>query len=83
MAIHAFAQAALAILGDEAGLIILGDKIVQVVVGFEDDVSTAPAISPARAALRPVLFALKSDAALPTMPGAGVDANLINKHPNK
>jgi hypothetical protein len=37
--------------GDEARLIILGDEIVQVVVGLQNHAAAAPAVAAARPAL--------------------------------
>jgi len=64
VAVHALAKARFAGLGDEARLIILGDEVVEIVVGFEDDVAAASAVAAAGSALRTILFALESDAPL-------------------
>ena len=71
VAIHALAHAELSVLGDQPGLIILGDQVVQVVVGFQDDIAAATAVAPARTAFRAVLLALKCDASLAAMARPG------------
>ena len=80
MAIHAFAHAALALRRDEAGLIILRDEIVQVVVSLENDIATPPAIAAARPALGDVGLAMKRHAALAAVAGARADLDFIDEH---
>ena len=80
MAVHAIAHAESAVLRDEARLIILGDEIVQVVVGFEDHVAAAPAVAAAGSALRTILLALEGDAPFAAVAGPRVDLDLVNEH---
>ena len=80
MAIHALPESELAVLGDEARLIVLANKIVQVVVAFEDDVPAAPAVAAAGAALGTILLALESDAPLAAVAGPGVNPDFVNEH---
>jgi hypothetical protein len=78
--IHSFAQAALPVLRDQAGLIVLCDEIIEVMVGFQNDVSAAPPVSSARPALGPILLTLKGDAPLPAVPRARINFDLIHEH---
>jgi len=80
VAIHALAEAELTFLGDQARLIILGDEIIQVVVGQEDDVAASAAVAAAGAAFGPKLLALEGDAASPAVAGAGVNFDFVNEH---
>ena len=66
--------------GDEPRLVVLGDEIIQVVVGFEDDVAAAPAIAAAGAAFGPELLPLESDATFAAVTGAGIDLDLVDEH---
>lgn len=45
MPVHPFAHAELATLGEQAGLIELGDEVVEVVIRFEDHVATTSTIA--------------------------------------
>ena len=83
MAVHAIAHAESAILRDEARLVILGDEVVQVVVGFEDDVAAAPAVAAAGPALGTILLALEGDAAFAAVAGPRVDLDFVNEHWDK
>ena len=80
MAVHAFAHPALALLGDEARLVVLIDEVVQIVIGLENHVTASPAIAAAGAAFGPGGFAMEGDAALAAAAGAGEDLDLIDKH---
>jgi hypothetical protein len=80
MAIHPFSQTGFAFFGDQARLIILGDEVVQIMIGFEDDISAASAIAAAGAALGPIFFALERNATFAAMPGSGVNFYLVNEH---
>ena len=80
VAIHAFAETGVAVLGDEARLIILGDQVVQVVIRLEDDIAAAPAVAAAWPAFGPILLALERDASLPAVPGASVNLYFIDEH---
>ena len=62
MAVHALVHAAFAHLGDEAGDVVLGDQIVEVMVGLENDAAAAAAIAAARATLGDKGFPMESDA---------------------
>jgi hypothetical protein len=78
--IHALAQAVLAVLGDEARLIILRDEIVQVVVGLEDDAAAAPAVAAARPALGHEGLAMERDAAFAAVSRLRVNFYFVNEH---
>jgi len=83
MTVHAFSEAGFAILREQARLIILSDEIVQVVIGFEDHVATAPAVATAGPAFGPVFLTLKRDAAFAAVTGAGIHFDFVNKHGNE
>jgi hypothetical protein len=78
--IHAFAHASLAVLSDQAGLIILCNQVVEIVIGLENNVTAPPAIAAAGPALWPEFFPLKSHTALSPMTGARENLNFVNKH---
>ena len=80
MAVHALAHAELAVLGHQLGHVILRDEVVQIVAGFENDITTAPAIAAARAALRNVLFARERHTAFAAMARARVNFNFVDEH---
>ncbi len=71
-----------AVLRDELRLIILGDEVVQVVVGFEDDIAAAPAVAAAGAALGAILLALERHAAFAAVAGSRVNFDFVNEHGN-
>ena len=81
--IHAFAEARLAVLGDEAGLIILPDEVVEVVVGLKYDIAAPATVAAAGPAFRAVFLTLKGDAAFAAVTGAGVDFYFVNEHRGK
>ena len=78
--VHAIAHAESAVLSDEARLVILRDEIIQVVIGFEDNVAAAPAVAAARSALGPILLALEGDAPFAAMASPRVNLDLVNEH---
>jgi hypothetical protein len=80
MAVHAFAHAGIAFLGDEAGDIILLDEVIEIVVCAEDDAAAATAVAAAGTAFRDVGFAMERDAAFATVAGARVNFYFINEH---
>src|SRR5690242_18490465 len=80
MTVHALAHDGFAILCDQARLVVLGDKIVQVVIGLQNDAAAASAVAAAGAALGDVSFAMKCDAALAAVPGARVNLDFVNEH---
>jgi hypothetical protein len=80
MAVHAFAHAVVAVLGEKTGLVELIDEIVEVVAGLENDVAAAPAIAAAGAALGPIRFALKGDCTFAAVSRSRVNFDLIDKH---
>ena len=80
MAVHALVHAGLAALGDQARGVKLGDEVVQVVVGQENDVAAPPSIAAARAALGDESLAVKGDAALAAVAGAGENFDLVDEH---
>src|SRR5262249_17383064 len=63
--------------------IILRDEIVEIVVGLENDVASAPAVAAAGAALGSVLLALERDAAFSAVPRPRVNFYFVNEHTNK
>src|SRR5207249_7377475 len=82
VAVHPFAQAVLAGLGEEPRLVELRDEIVQVVVGLQNDVAPAPAIAAGRAAFGAEGFTEESDTALPTVTGARKNFDFVDEHAN-
>jgi hypothetical protein len=80
MAVHAFAQPALAILGDQTRLIILSDQIIKIVIGFEDYIAAASPIAAAWPPLGPILLTLERDRSFAAVPRAGLHFDLIDKH---
>ncbi len=80
VAVHALAHAELAMLGEESGLVELGDEVVEVVVGLEDDITAAAAVAAVGAALGAVGLAAEGDAALTAVAGAGEDLDLVDEH---
>src|SRR5438552_18353776 len=80
MAIHSLAEASLAILCNQARLIILRDQIVQVMIGFEDPLAATAAITTAGSTFGTILLSLKGDAPFTPVSCAGVDLYFINEH---
>ena len=80
MAIHAFAQAAVAIGGDQARDVILLNQVVEVVIGLEDDAAAASAVAAAGTALGHKSFAMKGHTTAAAMAGVRVDFYFVNKH---
>ena len=80
MAVHAIAHAELAVLRNEARLVVLGNEVVQVVVGFEDDARATPAVTATRPALGTILLTLESDATFAAVAGPRVDFDFVNEH---
>jgi hypothetical protein len=70
----------LAALRNEAGVIILGDEIVQVVVGLKNHIAAAPAVAAAGPALGDVSFAMERDTAFAAMARPRVNFDFVNKH---
>jgi hypothetical protein len=82
--IHPFPHAVLAILSDEAGLIKLGDEIIQIMVSLEDHIATPASVSPTWSAFRDKGLSMKSHTALAAVPGPRMDLYLVDEHvPNK
>ena len=79
-AVHAFAQAHYAVLRQQAGLIILGDEVVEVVIGFQDHLAAAAAVAAARPPLRAIFLTLEGDAALAAVARPRVNPDLIDEH---
>src|SRR5439155_13007410 len=63
VSIHAIAHSKLAVLSEQPRLIVLGHKIVQVVVGFQNHAAPASAVAAAGPALGTILLALKGNTA--------------------
>ena len=80
MAVHALAQAGLADLGDEARLIILGDEVIEVVVGLQNHAAAAPAVAAAGPALGDEGFAMERDTAFAAVPRPRVNFDFVNEH---
>src|SRR5579872_7499146 len=72
-AIHSFAHSRLTILSDQAGCVELGNQVVEIMVGLQNDVAAAAAVAAARAALWTKLFARKRHATFSAMAGAGIN----------
>src|SRR5687767_786705 len=81
--VHAFAQAGFALLRDQAGSVKLSDEVVEVVVGLEDDIASAPAIAAAGPALGHERLAMKGNAAFAPIAGFRENIDLVNKHKKK
>ena len=79
MAIHALAQAALAVRGEETRHVILLDEVVQVVVGLQNDAAAATAVAAAGAALGHERFAMERDAAFAAVAGFRVNFDFVYK----
>ena len=69
-----------AVFGDQARDIKLGDEIVQIVAGLQDYVATPAAIAAIGTALGDKGFAAKGHTTSTTMAGAGINFHLINEH---
>jgi hypothetical protein len=80
VSVHAFAKALLAAFGNEAGLVVLGDEVVEVAVGLEDDAAAEAAVAAAGAAFGGEGFAAEGDAAFAAVAGAGVNFYFIDEH---
>src|SRR5436305_14891898 len=78
--VHPFSQTIRTILGDQARLVILRNEIVGIVIGFENDIATAPAIAATGAAFGPVFFPLKGNAAFAAVARSRVNFYLVNEH---
>jgi hypothetical protein len=83
MAVHAITHAESAVRRDEARLIVLGDEVVQVMVGYENDAAAATAVAAARPSLGAILLALEGDTAFAAVAGLRVDSDFVNEHWNK
>ena len=62
------------------GLIILGDEVVEVVVGLQNHAAAAAAVAAAGAALGDVGFAMERHAAFAAVPGPRVNFDFVNEH---
>jgi hypothetical protein len=80
MAVHAFAHARLAGLGNQSRLIILVDEIIEVVIRLKDHVPATSAVTPARTAFGTIRFAVEGHTSLAPMPGMGKNLNLVDEH---
>src|SRR5881394_1068832 len=80
VAVHSFAQSVLAIVREEPRLVKLRDKIVQVVVGLQNDISSAPAVAAGRAAFGPERFTEKSNTTLSAVAGARKNFDFVDEH---
>jgi hypothetical protein len=66
-------------LGQETGVVKLRDKIVQIVVGLENDTAAAPAIAPAGAAFGAIRLAQEGNATFAAVSRAGIDFYFIDE----
>ena len=80
MAVHAFAQAVLAIRRNEARLIVLGDEVVEVVVGLQNHAAAPSAVAATGAAFGHEGFPMERDTAFATVPRPCVNLDFVNKH---
>ena len=80
VAIHALAQAWFASFSDQPRSIKLGDQIVQIMVGLEDDIAAAPAVAAARPALGHERFAMERHTPFAAVARSREDFDFINKH---
>src|SRR5258707_5406349 len=78
--IHTLPQSAFAVGGNQARLIVLADKIVQVVIGLKYNVAAASAVSSARSTFGPVLLPLERHAAFAAVSRPGINFDLVDKH---
>jgi hypothetical protein len=83
VAIHPLSQTALAFFGYQARLVILSDEIIEIMIGFENDITATPAIPSAGTAFGPIFLTLKCDAAFAAMSRSRVNFYLVNKHNKK
>ena len=83
MAVHALSHPGFARFGDQTRIIILGDKVVEIMVGLKDDIAATTAIAAAGPAFRAKRFPQERHAAFPTMARAREDFNLIDEHRNR
>jgi hypothetical protein len=80
VAVHSFTQAVLAIVREEPRLVKLRDEIVQVVVGLQNDIASAPAIAAGRAAFGPERFTEKCNTAFSAVAGARKNFDFVDEH---
>jgi hypothetical protein len=80
MTIHAFAQAGLAILRDDAWVVVLRDEIVQIVVRLKEHIAAAPAVAAIWATFGTILLTPESNATFSPVPGARVDFKFVDEH---
>jgi hypothetical protein len=78
--IHAFSLPGSAILGNQSGVVKLCDEIVQIVIGLQEDITSAPPISSARAAFGDEGFTVEGHSALTSMPCLSIDSYFVDKH---
>jgi hypothetical protein len=62
---------------------VLGDKVIEVVIGLEDDVAAAAAVAAAGTAFGAIRFAEEGDTAFSAVSGAGVHFDFVDEHGNK
>jgi hypothetical protein len=79
-AIHAFAEAGFTSLGEQARLEMLGDEVIEIVIGLEDDIAAATAVAATGATLGAVRFAEKCHATLTPMAGPAENFYFVNEH---
>jgi hypothetical protein len=73
----------MAIFRNQPWAIELIDEIIEVVTGFQNDVSASAPVASAWTTLGPVRFANERDGALSSVPGPRVDLDFVDKHPGK
>jgi len=78
--IHAFAETGFTALGEEARLEMLGDEVVEIVIGLQDDIAAATAVAAAGTTLGAIGFTEKGHTAFTPMAGAPENFDLVNEH---
>jgi hypothetical protein len=68
---------------DQTRIVELGDEVVQIMVGFQDNISAMPAIAAAWPAFGAIGFPEERHTTLAAMPCFGIDFNFIDKHDYK
>jgi hypothetical protein len=61
----------------------LGDEIVEIVVGFENNITAAAAVATAGTAFRAIRLAEERHASLTAVSGAGEHFDFVDEHKNK
>ena len=70
----------LAMLGRHMRLVLLSDEVVQIVVGFENDMTAVAAVAAAGSSLGSVGLAQESHATAPASAGPSADSDFVDEH---